>query len=344
MNLKRTNPLLISAKLLLLILTFSVAMIGCSDDDDNGPTQQTVLEIAVDNPNFDVLEAAALKAGNPVTSVLSGNAQITVFAPTDAAFVTHFGVTTEAQALAEVADLTQAEAIDLLTFHVIAGSEIKAGDIASGTTTVTTARGTNNKAFVTKTGSTVTINNATVTSADVDASNGVIHIINAVLTPPTGNIVTIAVADDRFDILAAAVTEAGLATTLQGAGPLTVFAPTDDAFLTLLRTIYGNASLNEAGAIAAIEDLTASSTPLSLTKLTDILKYHVINQKAAYSINLANGPLDTFKGGTLNTVTVAIGPPVTVDGLASTPSNVVVPNVSATNGVIHAIDKVLLFD
>lgn len=342
MNQRKTNFLLVSAKFLLLTLGLSIAMTSCSDDDDdNGPTQQTVLEIAIANENFDVLEAAAVKAGSGVTNVLSGSAAITVFAPTDAAFVSYLGVANEAAAITAVNGLTPAAAADLLTFHVIAGSEIKAADIANGTTAVTTARTANNKAFVTKAASGVTINNARVVTPDVDASNGVIHIIDAVLTPPTGNIVAIAQGSTNFNLLVAALAKANLVTTLQGNGPFTVFAPDDVAFLALLRTLTGDADLTEAEGIAAINAITADSDPLNLTELTNVLTYHVVSG-AAYSINLSNGTLTTLKSGAPNTVTVAVGTTVTVDGAASTPSTVTTANLSATNGVIHVINNVLL--
>jgi uncharacterized surface protein with fasciclin (FAS1) repeats len=344
----KLTSLLTRALSVTLISATLFTAINCDDDDDNTPAQQTVLEIAVANPDFDVLAAAATKAGEPILSVLRGNTQITVFAPTDEAFATHFGVATEALALAEVNDLTPAEAIDLLTFHVIAGSEIEAEDIAAGTAAVTTAReGANNKAFVTKTGSYVTINNARVVTADVDASNGVIHIIDAVLTPPVGNVVEVATSAanaPNFGILAAALTKAELITTLQGNGPFTVFAPTDDAFLALLRSaaFFNNPDLTEEDVTDYISTSNASSTPLSLTTLTQVLLYHVV-PAAGYSINLTNNQvLTTAKAEAPKTVTIGVGSAVTVDGSASDPSTVTAANISATNGVIHVIDKVLL--
>ena len=331
------------------MITFSFVAISCSDDDDdNSPQpQQTVLEIAIDNDSFDVLEAAAVKAGSDVTDVLSGSTQITVFAPTDAAFVSYLGVANEAAAIAAVNGLTPTAAADLLTFHVIAGSEIKAADIATGTTAVTTARSSDNKAFVTKTGASVTINNARVTTADVDASNGVIHIIDAVLTPPAGDIIEVATSPTNaasFNILAAALTQADLITTLQGNGPFTVFAPTDDAFLALLRSaaFFDNPELTEQQAIDYISTSDASSTPLSLTTLTQVLLYHVV-PASGYSINLTNNQvLTTAKADAPKTVTIGIGASVTVDVSASEPSTVTTVNISATNGVIHVINNVLL--
>jgi uncharacterized surface protein with fasciclin (FAS1) repeats len=339
-----SNRFLSWVKSLLAIALVSFVAMSCDDDDSDTP-QQTVLDIAVSNESFDVLEAAAIRAGTDVTDVLSGSTQITVFAPTDAAFVAYLDVANEAAAITAVNGLSADEAADLLTFHVIAGSEIESDDIADGTTAVTTARAANNKAFVTKSASGVTINNARVTTADVDASNGVIHIIDAVLTPPGGDVIAVATSEDNaanFGILAAALTRANLITTLQGAGPFTVFAPTDDAFLATLRVVYDSPELTEEEAINVINGLDGSSTPLSLTALTDILLYHVVSA-SGYSINLTNSQvLTTVKAAAPNTVTIGIGASVTVDGLASEPSTVTAANISATNGVIHVIDRVLL--
>ncbi len=335
--------------MLLLTMGLSVVTMSCSDDDDdNGNTpSQTVLDIAVANPDFDVLAAAATRAG--LTGVLGGSTQLTVFAPTDEAFIAHLDADDEAEAIAAVTAMDAADVADLLTFHVISGSEIEAGDLTDGATaTVTTARsGANNKAYVTRKGANVTINNARVTTADVDASNGVIHIIDAVLTPPAGDIVAVATSPANaasFNILAAALTKSELITTLQSNGPFTVFAPTDDAFLALLRSaaFYNDSELTEDEAIAAINGLTASSAPLSSTTLTQVLLYHVV-PASGYSINLTNNQvLTTAKEAAPNTVTIGVGSGVTVDGSASDPATVTAANISANNGVIHVINSVLL--
>jgi len=341
---KNNSNRFVGTKALLLLVGFSFAIISCEDDDSPTP-QQNVLEIAVSNENFDVLEAAAIKAGSGVTNVLSGSTQLTVFAPTDAAFVSYLGVANEAAAITAVNGLTPTAAADLLTFHVLAGSEIKAAAIADGTTAVTMARASNNKAFITKTSAGVSINNARVATADVDASNGVIHIIDAVLTPPGGDIVAVATSTENapsFGILASALTKANLIATLQGNGPYTVFAPTDEAFLATLKVVYSDADLTEEEAINVINGLTESSSPLSLASLTQILLYHVV-PASGYSITLTNNQvLTTAKADAPKTVTMGIGAAVTVDGLASEPSTVTAANISATNGVIHVIDKVLL--
>ncbi len=333
---------------LLSILFLSVTLFAAScsddDDDDNGPAQQTVLDIAVANDNFDVLAAAAARAG--LGSTLDGNGPLTVFAPTDEAFRVYLGGVSEADAITAVTNLPVDAAADLLMFHVISGSEIESGDLNDGTQAVTTAReGANNKAFVTKNASGVTINNALVTDADVNASNGVIHIIDAVLTPPAGNIITVATTGantNNFQLLAAALTQAGLVDDLQGNGPFTVFAPDDDAFLGLLRTLTGDAELSETEGIAAIGAIDADSEPLTLAQLTSVLQYHVVNNTAAYSINLTDGQVIPTLAGATNTLTIDLGATVIVDGSESDPATVTTANVSATNGVIHVIDRVLL--
>ena len=330
----------------LMVVAVAFAVASCKDDDDDMPSNpgQTVLQIAVANNDFDVLEAAALKAGTDVTNVLSGSNKITVFAPTDAAFATFFGVSDEAAAIAEVNKLTPAQAADVLTYHVLTG-EVKAADVPAGPNAeVTTARaGSNNKAYVTKSGNTVSINGATVTTADVTASNGVIHIINQVLRPPVGNIVATAQADNRFELLVAAVVKAGLVDALSGTDALTVFAPTDDAFLATLRTVLGNPNLTEDEAKAAIPTLTDTSTPLNVPTLRNILLYHVISDRK-YSTQLSAGTAATSLTNASVTVGLPSGGGVTVTGSGNggTASNVVIANITTTNGVIHAIDRVLL--
>jgi uncharacterized surface protein with fasciclin (FAS1) repeats len=352
MNTNTQKPFRLSVRSLAAVVLLGLCLfsVSCSDDkkSDPAPTQQNVLQIAIANADFDVLEAAAVKAGTDVTNVLSGTTQITVFAPTDAAFVAYLNVANEAAAITAVNGLSPAAAADLLTFHVIAGSEIKAAAIATGTTAVTTARSANKIAFVTKTSAgVVTINNARVATADVDASNGVIHIIDAVLTPPVGDIVAVATSTANaptFNILVASLTKAGLVPTVQGAGPLTVFAPTDDAFLTLLRSaaFFNNANLTEAQVLDYLSTITDASSPLPLNTLTAVLTYHVV-PGAAYSINLTNNQvLTTAKSVAPNTLTVGVGATVTIDGSASSPSTVNPANISATNGVVHVINSVLL--
>ena len=310
------------------------------------PIVGTVVAPAYFSKTFSILTAAVVRGG-VLSTLIDKTKQYTVFAPTNTAFIGYLGASSEAAAITSVNGLAPTAVADLLTFHVL-GTEVKAGPIAAGTSGVTTIRATNNRAFVTKTGSAVTINNARVTTADVDVSNGVVHVIDAVLTPPVGDIVAVATASPNtsFNILVAALTKAGLVPTVQGAGPLTVFAPTDDAFLVLLRSaaFFNDPTLSETAVINYIGTMTDGSTPLALNTLTDVLTYHVVSG-AAYSINLTNNQvLTTVKSAAPNTITVGISPSaVTIDGLGSTPSTVTPANISATNGVVHVIDRVMLF-
>lgn len=309
------------------------------------PIVGTVVAPAYFNKNFSILTAAVVQ-GKLLTALLDATKQYTVFAPTNDAFIAYLKVANEAAAITTVNGLAETAVADLLTFHVL-GSEVKAAAIVTGP--VTTIRSANNKAFVTKVGSAVTINNARVTTADVDASNGVVHVIDAVLTPPVGDIVAVATSTanaSTFNILVASLTKAGLVPTVQGVGPLTVFAPTDDAFLALLRSFPAfGPNLTEAAALDFINNtISASSTPLDLPTLTSILTYHVV-PGAAYSINLSNNQvLTTAKSAAPNTLTVGVaGSTVTIDGSGSSPSTVNPANISATNGVVHVINIVLQF-
>jgi uncharacterized surface protein with fasciclin (FAS1) repeats len=172
----------------------------------------------------------------------------------------------------------------------------------------------------------VYINEAKVIIADIETSNGVIHVIDAVLLPPSDDammekktIVDVAVADGRFNTLVAAVTAAELVETLSGEGPFTVFAPTDDAFAAL-----------PAGTLDSL------LKPENKQQLTDILLYHVVSGKvmAADVVTLTSAP--TVLGKDV-TITVKDGKVFLNDTV-----QVIITDVEASNGVIHVIDAVLL--
>merc|ERR1719221_645434 len=166
---------------------------------------------------------------------------------------------------------------------------------------------------------------ATVVIADVVCSNGVIHAIDAVLLPPAAtpapappSIVDTAVANGAFTVLVEALQEAELVDALSGPGPFTVFAPTDDAFTALLEAL--NATKEEL---------------LARTDLATILQYHVINGQVLSSDLAPTQDVTTLSGDSL---------PVTNDGttVMAGPATVVIADVVCSNGVIHAIDAVLL--
>jgi transforming growth factor-beta-induced protein len=306
----------------------TVALVAaCGGDDDTPPAGTLAAEAT--SRGFTALVAAADKAGL-VPALSAGTSSLTVFAPTDAAFNSLATTLGFASASAMVTALDGPTLAKILQYHVLPTKKLAADLVAGGATQATlyTFEGAPSTLALNFTaGVKITdevLNQASVTTADVPASNGVIHVIDKVLVPPgVLNIVQMAKLNPTFSVLVEAVVAANLANTLSGAGPLTVFAPTNDAF-------------------------TAALTELSLTKaqllaspaLPGILTYHVVNGnvRAANVIALPKPASVTTLQGTAFTVgtTLAI-----TDGRARV-ANLVATDVIASNGVIHVIDKVLL--
>ena len=259
----------------------------------------------------DSLVAALAHAG--LVETLQGDGPFTVFAPTDAAF--------EAAGIDLSTFDTEAEnetLSDILLYHVISGA-VDAANVTDGL--VATMVNGDNVTF-TVTNETVMINDANVTDRDVAASNGIIHIIDKVLLPPAEDpaledISGVAAGTGVHDSLVAALTHAGLVATLQGDGPFTVFAPTDEAFA-------------EAGI-----DLSTFDNDEANATLTDILTYHVYAGSVA-AADVTDGMVATMVNGDDATFTVVNGT-VMVGG-----ATVTTADVAASNGVIHVIDKVLM--
>lgn len=251
----------------------------------------------------DSLVAALVQA--ELVTTLQGDGPFTVFAPTDQAF-TDAGIDLAALNTPE----GKATLSDILLHHVVAG-EVPASAVTDGML-ATMVNG--DKAKLSVTGDVVSISGATVTGADVATSNGIIHVIDKVLLPP-GDVTAIAQGTGIHDSLVAAVIQAELLTTLQGDGPFTVFAPTDQAFA-------------DAGI-----DLAALNTPEGKATLSDILLYHVVSAEVASGdlsecqvANAANGQPLSF----------TVGQTVMVND-----ATVTIADVPASNGIVHVIDKVL---
>ncbi|GAB3643051.1 fasciclin domain-containing protein [Spirosoma arcticum] len=314
------------------MLTFT----ACKDDENpiTTPTPQTITDLVVANDQFTLLEAAVTKAG--LATTLSGTGPFTVFAPTDDAF--RAAGFADAAAVTAAADTTLRR---ILLYHVLSGS-VASSAIATGQTAQPTSLSTNGTIYVSKaastsgtTGTGVSVNGARVLQADVQASNGVVHVIDRVLLPPAGNILQIAQADTTLSFLVAAALRGGAAVTgaLGGTTPLTVFAPTNAAFRT---TPY-----NSVSAINAADP----------TVLTAILTNHVVANARAYSPALTNGQAITTFGTGSVTATVGTNNAVSLlsPGNGTNASNVLANSptaqnrdINATNGVIHKIDRVLL--
>ncbi len=285
----------------LVIASLLLSPVVVADDTQDIPTN------AQNTGVHDSLVAALSHAG--LVSALQADGPFTVFAPTDDAFaaagidLSTFDTEEENSTLS-----------DILLYHVVSG-EVTASAVTDGMNAE--ALNGDDLSF-TVTDGVVMVNDATVTSADVMASNGVIHVIDKVLMPPAdlGDIPTVAQGTGIHTSLVAAVTQADLVATLQGDGPFTVFAPTDDAFA------------------AAGIDLEALDTDEGKAALTDILLYHVVAGEVPSSA-VTDGMVAAAVNG--DDLSFTVGDSVMVND-----ATVVLADVPASNGVIHVIDKVLM--
>lgn len=280
------------------------------------PELADIVDTAVADGRFTTLVAAVEAAG--LVETLKGEGPFTVFAPTDDAFAALPAGTVESLLLPE----NKQALTDILLYHVVSG-KVMAADV-TGLESATTVLG-KDIAIKVDMGN-VYINDAKVIITDIETSNGVIHVIDAVILPPSeeaqeekNTIVDIAVADGRFTTLVAALQAAELVETLSGEGPFTVFAPTDDAFAAL-----------PAG---TVEDLLK---PENKQALTDILLYHVVSGKVMAADVVGLTSATTVLGKDL-TITVTDGKVFLNDTV-----EVIITDIEASNGVIHVIDAVLL--
>ena len=272
----------------------------------------TVVDIIVGSDEHGTLATAVTAAG--LVETLQGAGPFTVFAPTDAAFAALPDGTLEA-----LLDDAEGALTDILLYHVVSGKAMSA-DLSDGQE-IETVFGADIVVTINEDG--VFINDAQVTVADLEAENGVVHVIDAVLIPEAeedpmpATVVDIIVGSDDHGTLATAVTAAGLVETLQGAGPFTVFAPTDAAF----------AALPDGTLEALLDDAEGA--------LTDILLYHVVAGKAM-STDLSDGQeIETVFGANI-VVTI------NEDGVFINDAQVTVADLEAENGVVHVIDAVLI--
>ncbi|MFO7932763.1 MAG: fasciclin domain-containing protein, partial [Bacteroidales bacterium] len=287
--------LLRKSLMLMAALMISVAAIS----------QNTVVDVIVNSDDHNTLETAVLAA--ELDDDLSGDGPFTVFAPTDAAFeALPDGV------LAGLLDDPTGALAKVLLYHVV-GASVTSGDLTSGQF-ATTLNG--DSIVVTIDGSDVYINNAMVTSADIAADNGIVHVIDAVITPGSTVYEVVAGSEDHTT-LEAAVVAAGLQGTLSGPGPFTVFAPTDAAFENLPEGMVADLLADPKG------------------ELTEILLYHVVAAKAL-SGDLSDGQMITTVNGDSITVTISEGN-VYIDS-----AMVTMADIETDNGVVHVIDAVLV--
>ena len=301
-------------------ICMAASLAACGGNDDSTPGN--LVQVAQAD-GFTALGAAVSKAGLAATLEAPG-ANLTVFAPTDAAFTDLASKLGFASATAMV-DALPADVLGaILTYHVLPARKSAATLAADGATEATAYSfegAAANLKLATTGGVSITdadLTTAHVTQADVAASNGVIHVIDKVLVPPgVLNVVQMAQANPTFSTLVGAVVSANLQGTLSGAGPFTVFAPTNDAFAAISSTVAG---LNNA-------------------QLTTVLTYHVLGQQVLAADIPFGMPIATVSG---QDITINAGSPPTITDTTSTPAPIVATDVRASNGVIHVVGKVLI--
>jgi transforming growth factor-beta-induced protein len=301
---------------LILLTAFIVGVSSCSDDDAATPisSEPTTFEIISESPDHTILEDLLVSTG--LNDALNSSTY-TIFAPTDTAFGN-----------IDTSSLTTEEVTNILLNHVVEGAAESSDLQTEYLTTLATEQFTgneNNLSLYVNVGTDITLNNlATVTGPDLLASNGVVHVVNDVITIP--DVTTFATADPTFEILVQALTRddqpdfVGTLSSFETPAPFTVFAPTNDAFAALL-TLLGVETL------ADIEDPT----------LTSVLNTHVIAGSILRSNNLPSGTVET------------LGETFELNGTIITDQNgrdieIVVTDVQAGNGVVHVISSVILPD
>ena len=336
-------------RFLSVLALFALVLAACSGTTEStttteaepttteAPTEGTsVVDLAISAGGFSTLVAAIEAAG--LVETLEGEGPFTVFAPTDEAFETaldQLGITAD-ELLADTETLTS-----ILTYHVLAQATDSQLVSTLDGESVATVNGA--EVAISIVDGAVMINDATVVSADLEADNGIVHVINSVLLPPdfemmeetttttmqeaSNTIADIVAGNEDFSILLAAVEAAGLTDALADPeATLTVFAPTNEAF---------EAAFEALG--IAPEDLLED-----VETLTAILTYHVLGDVVTSedidNAGLEEIPVETLSGEEL---VVVVGDDGSVSFKDQT-ATVVQADVEADNGVIHVIDAVLL--
>ncbi len=338
-------------KTLFLLALVSMITISCDNDDDGGDIviqQFNIVQTAQNSSALSSLVAALTKAdekaGTDLIGTLSGTGPFTVFAPTNDAFTALLGSLEAYNSLDDfTTDEDKALLASILTYHVVAASALSS-DLSDGQN-LTTVQG--EQLTVGIDGSTVTIKDkqgmdiaaAVVSTPNIETSNGIVHVIDAVLLPQevidainaasAKSLVEIVVETEALSVLEAVVIKADLVDTLNGDGPFTVFAPTDDAFTALLDALGDDYN--------SLDDF---DTEDEMNLLKDILLYHVIPAKVLEA-DLSAGEVATAL--TDNKIEViASGNTYVIGDASDVDAEITGTDIMASNGVAHTINKVLL--
>lgn len=317
------------SSLLLLFSAFAVS--SCNNDDDHinsNDSEKSISEIATSKPELSNLVSALNKTG--LTATLNAAGTYTVFAPTNAAFNNFL-----ADNGFETLDQVPTETLKQVLLNHVIGTTLLSTNLNTGyikTLAKGTASSTNALSMFVNTSDGVVLNGgssnngAKVSNVNIVANNGVIHLVDHVINLPT--VVNHAIANPQFSTLVQALTRAdqpNFVGILSGStnAPFTVFAPTNQAFTNLLTELNINGLANVPQAV-----------------LENTLKYHVVVRQNILANQLTNNmSVPTFQGGNL---TIDLSSGAKIKDANNRLSSIVATDVQATNGVIHAIDKVLL--
>lgn len=312
----------------LAVLALVFSLTSCEDDDNSvAQSSKTIATIATENANLSILVQALDRAG--LVATFDGAGDYTVFAPTNSAFQ-QFLTDNDFESLEDVPLPVLTE---VLKNHVLSES-LTSSELATGyysTLAKGSASSTNTLSMFINLASGVVINggatnggaSVALSSANIQASNGVIHVVDRVIDLPS--VVNHAIANPNFSSLVSSLTSEGqpdFVSILSATGPFTIFAPTNDAFTALA------------------PELVAANVTLTPELLTTVLQYHVVSPANVLSSSLTNNmPVTPLAGGSFTIKTT--GGAKIVDGSNRT-TNIIATDVQATNGVIHGIDRVLL--
>ena len=315
MNMKLLKKIFL---LIALPLAVAVSVTSCNEDD-NSVSLNTVDTLLSTTPNVSIFKAALAKTG--LNSFSRGGGPFTYFVPSDDAF--------KASGINSAADLN---AIDnslltqVLAYHIMAGNRTLV-EIPTGPNAPATAV-TGLSFYASKNTTGAFINGAKIIQADVRGSNGIIHVINQVMTPPFTNMMGSLQANTNFKLLVQGINKAGLSGTFTGTAANTLFAPT-------------NAAMTAAGYDSTT---IANLTGTPLTTFTNQLKYHLVAGRN-FSSELKDGTMKTTLviSNVAQLITISNGGTKVKGATNAAPANITLANFLASNGVIHTVDGFLKY-
>ena len=305
-------------KLLLAAFLFSGLIFSSCKKNSSTPTGQSITDVVAGNADLSYLSAAITTAG--LSSTFSSAGAYTMFAPTNEAFQAAGYATIDAVNAADPNVLS-----DILQYHTL-NKIIKAMDLPTGPDSAAETLNTDS-VYLTNNNKGIFINGTTLLTGDAPATNGLVHTIGKLLTPPVGNIIATIEVNPDLTFLVAAIQRASEGSTdlfsiLEGDGPYTLFAPTNEAFI--------------AAGYATIADIQAADPDA----LSSLLTYHIINV-----LNFSSDFYDGYNPVTFRGTSISINATggFTVKGTANlTAANITLSDFATYNGVVHIIDRVLI--